>query len=261
MTATTAVYDANAAAVKSFTERGEATEIATTAGAQVFRMVSWQDKVHYGMRVASPRSPGNGKSVGFSWVEDPEFRVSADGHPAAPKVTVGQDTALADAPKYVQTAVAEVLERIAAFEQDRHRVNPRTPAQHELIGPYLTREQYGQAEHLAELKLDHLDRATVLAVLRAALEYDWATPEEKADLEEARDEALGELEEVKPQLKDLEELRAAGDEVHEEATRFLSRFEPTGLHPEGLETAQCAVVVDEARFFDESLAKLASRLQ
>lgn len=261
MTATaTTTYDANAAAEKSLAERGTDTGIASLIGSKVYRMLSWQDKTFYEMRVASPRGGGNGASVTFTWVEAPEFRVSADGSPVLPKVTVGHNADLITAPKYVQAAVAQVIEQVAAHEQDRHRVNPRTPAQHKLIGPYITRDQYGQVEHLANEKLKDLDRATVLAVLRAALEDDWATPEEKSDLEDQVAEARGELEESKPELKALEELREAGDEVQEEAARFLARFEPTGLHPEGLSADHCAVVVDEARYFDEALGKLVSRL-
>lgn len=260
MTATATTYNANTAAEKSLSENGEDTGIATEAGAKVYRMLSWQKKVYYGMRVVSPRSADNGASVSFGWSEDPEFRVSADGVPAAPSVTVGRDTALAAAPKYVQAAVAQVLEQVCAFEQDRHGVSPRTPAEHAEIGPYVTRLQHQAMIDLHREKLEGLDRATVVAVLRAALEDDWATPEEKTDLENERDEARGELEERRPDLEALEQLREAGDAVQEEAARFLTQFEPTGLHPEGLTAEQCAVVVDEARYFDEALGKLSSRL-
>ncbi|MEX5236015.1 hypothetical protein [Kocuria arenosa] len=260
MTVTATAANANIAAEKALAERGEDTGVATEAGAKVYRTVGWSGKTHYGMRVVSPRSAGNGMSVTFSWTEDPEFRVSDDGFPAIPTVVVGRDTVLSAAPKYVQAAVAEVLERVAAVEQNRHRTNPRTPAQHELIGPYITREQYGQVEHLANEKLDHRDRdrATVLAVLRAALEDDWATPEEKTDLESERDDARGELEGQKPQLEHLGRLRTAAEVVQEESGRFLARFEPTGLRPDSLSAAHCEIVVDEARYFDEALGKLAS---
>ena len=98
----------------------------------------------------------------------------------------------------------------------------------------------------------------MLAVLRAALEDDWATPEEKTDLESERDDARGELEVQKPQLEHLERLRTAAEVVQEESGRFLARFEPTGLRPDGLTAAHCEIVVDEARYLDEALGKLSS---
>lgn len=232
----------------------------SVGSALVLEHRDYAGRTFYSLEVSSPRDAKKVTRLEFTWSVDPEFRVAPEGSAPMPRVRVGRHASLETMPKYVQNAAAEAAQEIAEAEQARHGVVARTPEEDEAIGPYVTRGQHAEMTALHEMRLEDYDQELVVAILRAAVENGWATPDDLTEVENARDEALGELEEQKPQMEELESLRTAAEAVQEESWRFLAKFEPTGLRPEGLDAAHCEIVTDEARYLDEALSKLGTAI-
>jgi hypothetical protein len=208
---------------------------------------------YYYLLVPSPRDADKLTRVEFRFPEEPEFRVAEPGADPLPVVRVTGHQETAKAPKYVQKAIAEVLEAVAGWEARYQRITPRTPAEHAEIGPHLTRHQHAEMLALHQEHLEGVDRQTVVAVLRAAVENGWATPEDVCDVETERDAAREELAELKRDEDTQSRATKAFEELIGETGKFFDLFNGIGVPAEGFTPAQRAAVLDHGRHLDAAL--------
>lgn len=101
--------------------------------------------------------------------------------------------------------------------------------------------------------LEHLDRATVVAVLRAAVENGWATPDDVSELESERDKAAGQLEEHENDEESRTRTTKAFEELIAETGKFLDGYNGIGVPFDNYTAAQREQVLDDARHLEAAM--------
>lgn len=252
MTATAAETTAKTAAAKA-PATPTAVHCAAADGRAVMADSHLGGKRHYYLDVPSPRDASKLTRIYFRFPLDPEFRVAEPGTDPLPVVQIVGYQDPAKAPKYLQKAVAEVLVPVAAWEARYQFIAPRTPAEHDEIGPHVTRAQHAEMIELHSLRLEHYDRETVVAILRTAVEHGWSTPETVSELESERDAAAEKLEEHQSGEEDRSRSAKAFDELIAETGRFFDLFNGIGVPAEGFTPAQREAVLDHGRHLEAAL--------
>ncbi|MEH0110777.1 hypothetical protein V6N00_13785 [Tersicoccus sp. MR15.9] len=231
---------------------------------------------HYEATVRRTPDATKAYRLAFSWYPaDPEYRVAGpDGAAPLPGVRITPQSA--SYPAWLHDRIEELKPAVAAYEQARHGVRPRTAEEQERCGA-LTRAVGSEIDTLAEgireyrddVDQDFIDEGlpevAVRNVLRFAHEEGWYSPSEvdeqqdhvkelKTQVEAAEREKDG----LEEKLQAVEEERAAVRALLADLGDFFDGIDPAGMRPRptGATPAALAAVWDEARHVRETFERI-----